>query len=214
MDSSYKLMTKGKKRRKEKKENRNKEKNEKIEENNKIDRLKYPYEFAILLDADRILEETINRDELKVTLLCDNIKGTCLYATKNIQANEIIAYYKIRVFNQDKYKSPTNFIYAFSIYGPDNIKFDHLIGDIDLESIPTPDNNIPYWGHFINEPYRNQDINCRVDPNIYYNFTKLGKTKVTYGSYLIYKIIARRDIEPDEEITLDYGDEYDRDYDL
>jgi hypothetical protein len=34
------------------------------------------------------------------------------------------------------------------------------------------------------------------------------------GDYLIYKIIASRDIEPNEEITIYYGEEYDRDYEL
>ena len=30
--------------------------------------------------------------------------------------DEVIAYYKMRVFNSNKYESPTNYIYAFSVY--------------------------------------------------------------------------------------------------
>jgi len=199
------------------KKKKNKNKNIKIEDDSISeikDKYKFPQYFNNLLDMDRILNETTNKEDLKVILRHDEVKGTCLFTTQFIKEGEVVAYYKIRTFKQSIYKSPTNFIYTFSIYGPTGKKSENLIGDIDLESIPNPENNIPYWGQFINEPSKGQDINCEVDPDVNSNFKKIGRTRAKCDIYLIYKIIAKRDIEEDEELTFYYGDEYDRDYDL
>ena len=49
-------------------------------------------QYKKLLDMDRILKETKNKDKLKVTLKKDKIKGTGIYATKHIKKRETIAY--------------------------------------------------------------------------------------------------------------------------
>lgn len=183
----------------------------KIKDKNKKE---FPFEFNRLLDIDRILKTTKNKKDLKITLKKDSIKGTCVYATKFIEFGELIAYYKIRVFNEATYDSLTNYIYAFSIYGVSGKQSAHLIGDIDPQSIPPPSNNIPYWGMLVNEPSDNQDINAEVDPNIEENYKNKKIKRVKAGTYLIYKIIASRDINAGEEITVYYGDNYERDYDL
>ena len=172
----------------------------------------FPFEFQRLLDIEQILKKTKNKDKLKVILKKDNIKGTGLFATKQIKEDEIIAYYKIKVFNEAHYNSPTNYIYTFSIYGKNDKPFKNQIGDISEDSIPKPENNIPYWGPFINEPSDNQDINAHVDTNYDFNFKAFNRTKVKSGTYLIYNVVASRDIDEGEEITIYYGDEYERDY--
>ena len=201
---------KGKKLKEKEEDKKLKEKED--EENLKKNRKLFPYEFNMLLHMDRILNNTKNKDNIKIILKKDNIKGTGVYATQFIEEGETIAYYRIRIFNQSTYKSPTNFIYTFSIYGTKGKKCDHLIGDIDSESIPEPLNNIPYWGMFVNEPFTNQDINSEVDINTDYNY--IERKRVRVGMYLVYKIVAKRDIDIDEEITIYYGDEYERDYEL
>ena len=179
-----------------------------------IDKYKFPYEFTRLLDIDRVLRTTKNKKKLKITLVRDEIKGTSVYTTKPIKMDEVIAYYKIRVFNMNSYESPTNYIYAFSIYGAAEREYKTLIGDIDCESLPEPINDISFWGLFINEPSNGNDINSWVDTDYNYNFVKHGRKKLKCGTYLIYKIIANRDIDIGEEVTIYYGTEYDRDYKL
>lgn len=174
----------------------------------------FPYEFNRLFDIDRILRKTKGKENLKIILKKDPIKGTGLFATKPISKDETIAYYKIRVFNLSSYNSPTNFIYTFSVYGPTGRKSESLIGDIDVNSIPDPHNNIPFWGMFVNEPSNGQDVNAEVDVNLDGNYKSKNKKKLKSGIYLIYKVTAKRDIEQDEEITIYYGDEYERDYEL
>jgi hypothetical protein len=205
-------MKKSKETKKGKKKNESKKKVKNIKTYKK-DKYDFPFEFRRLLDIDRILKSTKNKNKLKVTLL-HNKKGNSVYATKKIKENEVIAYYKMRIFDQNHYDSPTNFVYAFSIYGGAGNQYKTLIGDIDKESIPDPINNIPFWGLFVNEPSGAQDINSRVDIDHEYNFTKFGRKRAKCGMYFIYKIIATRNIEPNEEITIYYGDEYERDYHL
>lgn len=169
-------------------------------------------EFNKLFDIDRILRKTKNKKDLKVILKKDPIKGTGLFATKEIKKNETIAYYKIKVFKQSKYDSPTNFIYTFSVYGNTGRRSESLIGDIVLDSIPDPKNNIPFWGMFANEPSGDQDVNAEVDVDLANNYK--NKKKLKADIYLVYKVVAKRDILQGEEITIYYGDEYERDYEL
>src|SRR3990172_11300465 len=87
-------------------------------------------EMEKLLNMDRILKETPNKDKLKVTLKKDKIKGTGLFAKKGISKGEIIAYYKIKVFNFKKYDSPTNNKYTFDVYTNKGNDSKIFIGDI------------------------------------------------------------------------------------
>jgi len=174
----------------------------------------FSFEFDRLLDIDRLLKTTKNKNNLKITLKKNPIKGTGIYATEYIEFGETIAYYKIRVFNEATYSSPTNYVYAFSVYGVSGKQSEHLIGDIDIHSIPDPKNNIPFWGMLVNEPSEDQDINAEVDTNIDENYKNKNIKRVKAGTYLVYKIIATRDINIGEEITIYYGDSYERNYKL
>lgn len=174
----------------------------------KTNKKEFPYEFKELLDPDRILKNTENIGDLKVILRKDEIKGTGLYAVKPIIKDEVIAYYKIKLFTESKYKSPTHFIYTFSVYNSSGRKSLLLIGDIVEDSIPEPENNIPYWAMFANEPSGDQDINSEID------ISHDNTNRLKVGSYLVYKLVATRNIKEGEEITIYYGDEYDRNYEL
>ena len=104
-------------------------------------------DFKKLLDIVTIKNNTDNFSDLKVELKRSKIKGVGLYANKNIKKGEIISYYKIRVYKFKKYESPTNNVYTFTIYKKNGKEDDHLVGDIDLHSIPRPKRGIPFWGY-------------------------------------------------------------------
>lgn len=168
--------------------------------------------YTKLLDMDRILTETKNKEKLKVILKKDKIKGTGIYATKLIKKGEVIAYYKIRVFDHNTYKSPTNGVYTFTIYTIGNNPSKVFIGDIDLDSFPLPKENIPFWGPFANEPSGNQKINAEIDTDLIHNYG--NKKRVKLGDYMIYNLIATRNIKPSEEVVWYYGEDYKRNYKL
>jgi len=168
--------------------------------------------FIDLLDIDRILKETPNKNKLKITLKKDPIKSSGVYATKPIKKNEVIAYYKVKVFNYDKYESPTGNMYTFNIYTKNGNESKTFIGDIDLDSFPLPENNITFWGPFLNEPSKGQKANAEVDNNIKENYK--NRKRVKEGQTLIYKIVAKRNIKTGEELMWYYGEDYIRDYEV
>ena len=173
---------------------------------------KFPKEYVDLLDINQILSKTNNKDKLKIILKHDNIKGSGLFATKNIKKGELIAYYKMKVFDHRTYTSPTNYIYAFDIYTKTGRESKALIGDINLNSFPEPIKNIPFWAPFANEPSPNQKLNAEIDTNLKENYT--NRAQIKQGAFMIYKLVATQNIKPGEEITIYYGKDYVRNYEL
>lgn len=176
------------------------------------DKTEFPNEFKKLLDINRIKKSTKDLDKLKVTLKKDKLKGVGLYATKPIKEGELIAYYKLKTFSFKKYESPTDMVYSFEVYTKKGKESKRLIADICLESIPKPKKNIPYWAMFVNEPYNVSDANAEIDKNLKDNYKHHKRIKK--DMYIVYKLIATKDIKPNEEITMYYGAEYHRDYDI
>ena len=162
-----------------------------------------------LLNIKEILNNTINSNKLKVTLKWSRDKGIGLFATKNIKQGELISYYKISVFNYKKYNSPTNNIYAFDVYNKKEKPLKSMIGDIDLNSLPAPFNNIPFWAPFANEA---SEENSNAEMDIDTNFNYRNKNKINVGDNIIYKLIAKNNIKKGEEINWYYGPDYFRNY--
>lgn len=173
---------------------------------------KIPKEYVDLLDINKIIARTPNVDKLKIILKHDKIKGTGIYATKNIKENELIAYYKMKIFDYRTYNSPTNCVYAFDIYTQTGRESKNLIGDIDLSSFPNPLKDIPYWAPFANEPFPDQQLNAEIDTNLSENYANRKRARV--GSYMVYKLVATKNIKPGDEITIYYGKDYKRNYDF
>lgn len=149
---------------------------------------------------------------LKVTLKKSK-KGVGIYAIKPIKKNETIAYYKVKVYNYDKYKPFDKSTYLITVYTKQGNASKTLIGDIFPESIQPPYRNIPFWGLFSNEPSvkpKKQDSNAYLDTNIRQNYKNRKILRV--GDTFVYKIKASKDIKPGEEITWCYGDAYGRSY--
>jgi len=149
---------------------------------------------------------------LKVTLRKDSYGGICMFSTKPIIKDEIIAYYRVCVYDMKTYMSPTDFTYAFAIFNRAGFPYDHLIGDINNESFMCPIANIPFWGIFANEPNITQSVNAYFDSNCHYNFKSVGRRGYRVGDMLLYKLRALNNIRQNVEILTYYGDDYTRSY--
>jgi hypothetical protein len=148
---------------------------------------------------------------IKVTLKKGE-KGVGLYATKDIEKGEVIAYYKIKIFLLRDYNSPTDYVYSFEVYRKNGEKYKKLIGDIYEGSFPTSENGITFWAPFANEPSltKNEKSNSEMDINLKYNYSE--KTFSSPNEIAIYKLLAKKKIRSGEEILWYYGDEYSRNY--
>jgi hypothetical protein len=162
-----------------------------------------------VLNISKVLKMTPNRDKLKVTLKKLPMKGTGVIATQPIKKGNIIAYYKIKLYNMND-SGPFGSKYLFTVYTKNGNPSKKYIGNLSLESVPNPYRNIPYWGYFTNETTTTQLPNAYMDMNIKGNYTNRDVLKE--GDYYIYKLIASKNIAVGEEICWCYGESYPRDY--
>ena len=164
------------------------------------------------MDLDyKKLVKSADRKKVKTTLKKTEGKGVGLYSTKKIEQGEVIAYYRIKVFRQKDYESPTNGTYTFEVYRKNGEAYKRLIGDIAEDSFPNPgEDNITFWAPFANEPTVQQRTNAEIDTNV--KETYLNKTFSMIDDIVDYKLVASRDIAPNEEIMWYYGDQYSRNY--
>jgi hypothetical protein len=146
---------------------------------------------------------------LKVKLV-KNQKGTSLVATQDFKKNQLIAYYKFRVFRDKNFVSKTKNMYTFRVVTKNDKTSRTLIGDLVEESLAPPKRGIPFWAYFANEPSGKQTSNCWIDSNIAENYK--NRDKVVPGDYLVYKLRASEFIPAGSEIVWCYGNEYLRDY--
>ena len=107
---------------------------------------------------------------------------------------------------------PYKEMYHFSMSAKNNKDYTNLVGDLYDGSLPSPKNNIPYWGYFANEPFYGERSNTEVDHQTCENFTKKGRTRLKEGDTVTYVLVATRLIETGEEIVWYYGNCYDRSY--
>lgn len=163
-----------------------------------------------VLDQKYVLKNYSN-GVAKVTLKKSKVKGTSLIATKTIQKNQVIAYYKFTVFRQKGFKSQTDNMYTFAVHTKNDNVSNTLIGDLTEDSLEQPKRGIPFWGHFANEPSGRQTPNSFIDTNLAENYK--NKSRLSPGDSMIYKLRAERTIHPGEEIVWCYGQSYLRDYD-
>jgi SET domain len=160
----------------------------------------------------QILARTKDKDNLKVTLKETREKGVGLFAAKEIKDGEIIAFYKIKIFRKKGYKSPTNFTYSFEIYRKNGKAYKTLIGDLDKDSFPKVVDNIAFWAPFANEPTKDEMVNSEIEIDLKGNYAH--RKYSSPGETMIYKLIATKEIELDEEILWFYGEDYERNYEI
>ena len=162
------------------------------------------------MDYQKILKETPDKKKLKLTLKKSKTKGVGLVATKTIKKGETIAYYKIQLFREKDYESPSNFVYSFEVYRKNGEKYKTLIGDIYPDSFPEPEDGIPFWGPFANEPSQNQRTNADIEIDIEENYK--DRNFSVPGDTMVYRLVATKMIRPKDEILWYYGRHYPRNY--
>ena len=162
------------------------------------------------MDYQKILKETPDKKNLNVTLKKSKDKGVGLFATKTIKKGDTIAYYKIQMFREKDYESPTDFVYSFEVYRKNGEIYKRLIGDIYPDSFPEPENNIPFWGPFANEPSQNQRTNADIEIDLEENYK--DRNFSVPGDTMVYRLVATKIIRPQDEILWYYGRHYPRNY--
>lgn len=161
------------------------------------------------LDINKIKKQA-STSSIKVILKKHYNKGMGLFAKQAIKKDEVIAYYKVTIFETKKYDSPTKNVYTFNIYRKNESEIKKYIGDIDDSSFPKPLNNISYLAPFANEPSIGEKSNAEMDLNLEENYKDIKYAKA--GEHMVYKLMAIRDIKKGEEILWYYGDDYYRNY--
>ena len=147
----------------------------------------------------------------------ETMKMTGVVARKAIAKGEIVAYYKMRVFQTVEYEGDMEFYsypngtkYTFTVYDKDGLRAPGLIGDLSPESVPDAIDNAPFFAHLVNEPNTKQ-TNVAIDKQTSQNFG--GKREsVQHGDFIVYALVATKKIEPGEQLLYCYGLQYERDY--
>jgi len=144
-------------------------------------------------------------------VLKKNYKGISLFAKDPIKKGSVVAYYKFLVNKyDDNFEGQNNNMYTMTVYGKTGRERATVMGDIYDGSLLPPKNGITYWAYFSNEPSEDQEENVYLDINIKCNYKDRDRVKV--GDTMIYKLVALKDIKPNEEIMWCYGDFYNRNY--
>lgn len=170
-----------------------------------------------ILTLDYVVNTTPKNIDLKVELKKTDLKGTGIFAKKAIVKGEVIALYRLRVFRDETYKSPTNNMYSFAVYTKSKNESKVWLGDLVPESLQPPKRYkkwyVPFWAYFSNEPSPPQTTNAWIDMNTEENYKEIKR--VREGDYLIYKLVATKPIKPGDEVVWNYGDAYgERNYDV
>jgi len=149
---------------------------------------------------------------LKVALRKSKMKGTSLYAAKNIKKGNIIAYYKFKVFKMATHRQVKGGMYGMTVYTKKVRESPTLIGDIYPGSMTSPKRGISFWAYFSNEPATKpkQDENAYLDINVKQNYKDRARVKV--GDTMVYKLRASKNIKKGEEVVWCYGGSYGRGY--
>ncbi len=137
--------------------------------------------------------------DLPVYLKKTEKKGTSLFANKNIPKGTTVAFYKVKVYHNN-YKQKFKGMYAIDVNG--------YMGDLYKDSLPEPLFNIPFWGHFSNEPSLNQKANIIVKINTPYKEYYSKKP----GDTMIFKLVTSEDVKKGDELMWCYGKSYIRNY--
>lgn len=167
-------------------------------------------ELSPLFDVAE-LRKNVDTKKLHVDIVThSDTRGSGLVATKPIKDDNIIAYYKLKVFDE-KIERPTGSKYTFSIYDKSGRPIEGLIGDLCPESAPATNGKAPYWGYLINEPSKLKDENAWVDINTEQNYKDKNR-KIKIGDHVTYKIKSSKDIKAGSEILWCYGKYYKRGY--
>lgn len=135
-------------------------------------------------------------------------KGKGVVATSPIRKGHVIAYYCMVAVPKKMVQHDC----LMTLYSKTGHALRKYVGDVDHDQDNCAYRGVPCYGHYINEPSPGQSTNAFLCDSPEINFRTRKKVKL--GDKLRYRVIASRDIQPGEEITWYYGDEYERAYDI
>jgi len=176
---------------------------------------KYLIIMNLALDYKVVNKQRKKFTPMKLELRISPTKGVGIFATSKIENDEIVCLYRLQVFRIPTHTSTTDNSYCFAVYTVNGNESKIFIGDLVPESLEPPRKvgkvYIPFWGYFSNEPSPGQKSNVWVDMNLEENYKTRKRLKE--GDYIVYKIVATRDIQLGDEIVWHYGSSYyGRDY--
>ena len=167
--------------------------------------------FQHLFDIDFIKRKTKNLRNLKTCLKKIKNKGVGIFANRNIKKNEVVVYYLLKAYDLKDFPNLFDYVYTVELYTKNGNAIKSLIGDLCEESLVQPgEDGIAYWGYFSNEPSTVQKSNTFLDTNLEENYAH--RKKIKKGDYVLYRLIASKDIKKGDEITWCYGSLYYRKY--
>ena len=153
-----------------------------------------------------LLSESFIRSADNSRFRVENVtnKGLGVRVLSKVVDRNIMCYFPIEVMRLDG--SSTDFAYSMRLLTPGGKFMRWHYGNLPSDDKAPHVDGIwrkkPVIGHFINEPHAGECVNCKI------KFPRMSTPRL--GSLLYVAIIATRDIEPGEELLLDYGPEYER----
>ena len=167
--------------------------------------------YKNLFDIDFIKRKTKNLKNLKTCLRKIKNKGASMFANKNIMRGEVVVYYPLKVYDLKDFPNLFKYVYTVELYTKNGNPIKSLIGDLSDDILIQPkEDGIAYWGYFANEPSTVQKNNTFLDLNLKGNYSH--RNRIKKGDYVLYKLVASKDIKKGDEITWCYGSSYDRNY--
>lgn len=110
--------------------------------------------LPFLFNISLIKETTHNYDYFRVYLKESEKKGIGIYASRMIPSNRTILYYKLKVFDKNKYDLFNNGKYSFIVYKNSCQKDYDKIADIYKNSNLRPKARRPFWVIYLNKYFK------------------------------------------------------------
>jgi len=196
-----------------------------------------------ILDAAKVKRDTaaylstIGKTENDLTVsLRQNSIGWGIYANRDFNKGDVVAYYKMRVYSTSSTTrpKPTKMArgyanYAIEMRSASNRALGFQIeGNLAPECMQHPGKSgVPYWGFMANEPFLKEEIaeyeegmehdeqlngNVKLDYDPEYNYALAGRQKIEPGDHVRLLLRAKCAIDKHEAILWCYGKQFDRSY--
>ena len=174
-------------------------------------------------------KEITTTPNLNTTYLNENVLkgGYGIYANKKFTKGDIVIFYLTKIYDRKNIvETDIDFKYLINLeYFYDNPLYIDKVGVLFSKSNLTPvtiphvkDEKTTFLGYLCNEPSLSEEDNCKIE-RVEYN-SVMWKKSITdedikdniSNKYCLFKLVATKDINKDDEILWCYGENYDREY--
>jgi hypothetical protein len=173
--------------------------------------------------------EKKSNSNLYTTYLNENVLkgGYGIYANKKFTKGDIVIFYLTKIYDRKNIvETDIDFKYLINLeYFYDNPLYIDKVGVLFSKSNLTPvtiphvkDEKTTFLGYLCNEPSLSEEDNCKIE-RVEYNsvmWKKITDDDIKdniSNKYCLFKLVATKDINKDDEILWCYGENYDRKYD-